>query len=107
MGRRWMNDVCGRRRSIDGDTDPGMWTSVNNSASGKRSHSTSSARSPPRMPVNQSWTKAIFMTEGGGGLDSRRLVINLPNAPHRLLPRKVLRAREALSTQVAPQGFVG
>jgi len=45
------------------DTDPGTCSRVNNSAAGYRSQSTSSTFSPPRIPVSQSWTKAIFIKE--------------------------------------------
>ena len=52
-----------RLRSIAGDTDPFTWTSVNSSASGKRSQSASRIFSPPRMPVSQSWTNASFKSQ--------------------------------------------
>src|SRR5512147_1232894 len=47
-----------RRRSMTGDTVPGTWRRVNRSASGKISQNTSRQRSPPRIPVSQSWTRA-------------------------------------------------
>src|SRR5215472_344027 len=43
---------------MTGATEPGAWTRVNRSASGKSSANTSRQRSPPRMPVSQSWTSA-------------------------------------------------
>src|SRR5512144_2349892 len=56
-----MKDVATWRRSITGDTEPGTWTSVNRSASGNSSQKTSRQRSPPRIPVSQSWTSATRM----------------------------------------------
>ena len=53
-GIRWMNDVWMVRRSMIGDTLPGMWSRLNSSALGNRSQTTSRAFSPPRMPVSQS-----------------------------------------------------
>src|SRR3990170_482403 len=54
-----------RRRSISGETEPGTWTSVNRSASGKSSQKTSRQRSPPRIPVSQSWISATRMAIPG------------------------------------------
>ena len=48
------NEVWISRRSMTGETEPRTCTSVNSSASGNRSQMTSSAFSPPRIPVNQS-----------------------------------------------------
>ena len=47
-----------RRRSITGLTLPGTCRSVKSGASGNSSQKTSRQRSPPRMPVSQSWTRA-------------------------------------------------
>ena len=59
-GRRWISEVHRRWRSIVGETLPGTCTSVKRSASGKSSQNTSRQRSPPRMPVSQSWTRATL-----------------------------------------------
>src|SRR5512132_4130997 len=50
-----------RRRSMTADTLPGTWTSVKRSAAGNSSQNTSRQRSPPRIPVSQSWTNATRM----------------------------------------------
>ena len=44
--------------------EPGTWISVKSSASGNRPASSSSTRSPPRMPVSQSWTRTTFTGRG-------------------------------------------
>src|SRR3954463_14194817 len=98
-----MNDVCGRRRSIVGDTDPGTWTSVKSSASGNRSHRTSSAFSPPRIPVSQSWTKASLKAQ----LSTGSLVVDGAGAACRVLPRELSRAGDPLVHHLAPQALVG
>src|SRR6266508_4510180 len=68
-GSRWMNEVITRRRSMTGATEPGTWSRVKRSASGNSSQNTSRQRSPPRIPVSQSCTKATFMARRlGGGL---------------------------------------
>src|SRR5712692_7666838 len=56
-----MKEVVIRRRSIVSDTEPGTWRSVKRSAAGKSSQKTSRQRSPPRMPVSQSCTRATLM----------------------------------------------
>src|SRR5215471_6361663 len=58
-----MNDVTIRRRSITVETEAGTWSNVNRSASGNSSQKTSRQRSPPRIPVSQSCTKATFMAQ--------------------------------------------
>src|SRR6185295_15448890 len=60
-GNRWMNEVMIRRCSTTEETEPGTWTSVKRSASGNSSQNTSRQRSPPRIPVSQSWTSATRM----------------------------------------------
>src|SRR5580765_6884363 len=60
-GSLWMNDVVMRRRSTTGETEPGTWTSVKRAASGNSSQNASRQRSPPRIPVSQSWTSATRM----------------------------------------------
>ena len=93
-----------------GDTDPGTCSSVKSSASGNRSQSTSSAFSPPRMPVSQSCTRAMPIVTAAGLLrsrcrsrqaaampDSADLAVDLAHAAHRRLPRELLRARESLA----------
>jgi hypothetical protein len=53
-GSRWTNE-CPDAAPLDrAETEPGRWSSVKSSASGKSSHSASSTFSPPRMPVSQS-----------------------------------------------------
>src|SRR5215831_10898876 len=47
------------RFSMTGDTLPGTCSRVKRDASGNSSHRTSRHRSPPRIPVSQSWTRAI------------------------------------------------
>src|SRR4051794_25736231 len=98
-----MNDVCGRRRSIAGDTDPGTWTSVKSSASGNRSHRTSSAFSPPRMPVSQSWTNASLKAR----LSTGSLFVDCMGPARGLLPRELPGARDALVDHLAAQTLVG
>src|SRR5689334_7469153 len=56
-----MKDVRMSRRSMVGDTDPGIWSRLNSGASGNSSQKTAKRRSPPRIPVSQSWTSATFM----------------------------------------------
>src|SRR5882724_8560361 len=56
-----MKEVRMGRRSMVGDTEPGMWSRVKTGASGNSSQKTSRHRSPPRIPVSQSWTSATFM----------------------------------------------
>src|SRR5262245_6895932 len=58
-----MNDVTIRRRSMTGETEAGTWSNVNRSASGNSSQKTSRQRSPPRIPVSQSCTRATFMAQ--------------------------------------------
>src|SRR3954451_8018455 len=99
-----MEDVWIGRRSITGETEPGTWTRVNSSACGKRSHRTSSAFSPPRMPVSQSCTSAI---RGSDILSGAHFAIDRPDTAHRLLPRELTGARDPLVHHVAPQPFVG
>src|SRR5258705_5386930 len=56
-----MKEVRMGRRSMVGDTEPGVWSRVKTGASGNSSQKTSRHRSPPRIPVSQSWTRATFM----------------------------------------------
>ena len=56
-----MKDVRMDRRSMVGDTEPSVWSSVKTGASGNISQKASRHRSPPRIPVSQSWTSATFM----------------------------------------------
>ena len=49
-----------RRSSMIGDTLPGTCSRVKRSAWGKSSQKTSRQRSPPRIPVSQSWTRATL-----------------------------------------------
>ena len=60
-GNRLKAEARIRMRSIRSDTDPGTWISVKSVASGKSSQNTSRHRSPPRIPVSQSWTSATRM----------------------------------------------
>src|SRR5882672_4412213 len=53
-----MNEVTMRRCSMTGLTFPGTCSSVKSGASAKSSQRTSRQRSPPRIPVSQSWTRA-------------------------------------------------
>ncbi len=53
-----------RCRSITGLTLPGTCSRVKSGASGNSSQATSRQRSPPRIPVSQSWTRA---TRGAAG----------------------------------------
>src|SRR6266542_4002174 len=71
-GSRWMNEVITRRRSMTGVTEPGTWSRVKRSASGKSSQKTSRHRSPPRIPVSQSCTSATLMAGVAGARSARR-----------------------------------
>ena len=83
IGRRWIKEVSIRCRSITCDTEPRRCTSVKMSAAGYRPHSASSTRSPPRMPVSQSWMRAVRMR---GLYRPGDLLIELTRACDRLLP---------------------
>ena len=54
-----MNEVRSGMRSMIGETLPGTRSKANSVASGKTSQSASTHFSPPRIPVNHSWTIAI------------------------------------------------
>src|SRR5579859_4260096 len=88
-----------------GETEPGTWTSVNSDASGNRSHKTSSAFSPPRIPVSQSWTNAIRTSDVSPS--AGRLGVDLAHPADRRFPRELTRAREALPPQLLPLLVVG
>ena len=64
-------------RSIVGEVVPGAWTSVNRRASGNWRQRISRHFSPPRMPVSQSWTRAIFMAVAFRRRDSAGLYLVL------------------------------
>src|SRR5712691_10068580 len=54
-----------------GETAPRTCRRVKRSASGKSSQKTSRHRSPPRIPVSQSWTSATLMAGAGGARSAR------------------------------------
>src|SRR5262245_13860740 len=82
-----MNDVMIRRRSMTGETEPGTWSSVNRSASGNSSQKTSRQRSPPRIPVSQSCTRATFMAQAPVTRSASRARHPLPPVVQKLRER--------------------
>src|SRR4029453_5556918 len=69
---RWTNEVTMRRFSMTGLTVPGTCRSVKSGASGNSSQNTSRQRSPPRIPVSQSWTRATLTGGWPRGGSARR-----------------------------------
>src|SRR5688572_5928109 len=59
-GTRFKNDVRIGIDSMACVTDWGLWKRVNSVAPGKSAQISSRTRSPPRVPLSQSWTMAIL-----------------------------------------------
>src|SRR6185369_841017 len=106
-----------RRRSMVALTLPGTWSSVKSGASGNSSQATSRQRSPPRIPVSQSWTRAMR----GAATVAARQVLNIPDIllqPQELSVQALERGhhrpgvqlaacpRPVLGAQPPAQGFV-
>src|SRR5215813_2668047 len=82
-----MNDVMIRRRSMMGETEAGTWSNANRSASGNSSQKTSRQRSPPRIPVSQSCTRATFMAQAPATRSAGRARHPLPPVVQELRER--------------------
>ena len=67
-----------RRRSIVALTLPGTCRSVKSGAWGNSSQTASRQRSPPRMPVSQSWTSAMRGAARGAADSPRSLSAREP-----------------------------
>src|SRR5262249_28651646 len=76
---------------MSGATEPGTWSNVYRSASGKSSQKTSRQRSPPRIPVSQSCTRATLMAQAAATRSAGRARNPLPPVVQKLRERALER----------------